>query len=270
MVQMAKRSGYAPGVFSWSELATPDPADAKRFYGELFGWEFQDDPIPGDGVYTMARVAGDDVAGIMQQPEQQRTAGVPPNWFCYITVGTADEAASRAAALGGAVHAGPFDVMDSGRMAVIADPTGAMFGAWEPRAHLGSGRVNEPGTLTWNELATGDVPAATRFYQDLFGWTVTEIDTGGGPRYWTIAHDGAAAGRNGGVRELPPEQAPGGVPPHWLPYFAVESVAASQTTAGRLGGQTLVPPIQVPSGTFAVLSDPQGAALAIYEGEFDG
>lgn len=266
---MAQRTGYAPGVFSWIELATPEPAAAKQFYGGLFGWETRDDPIPDGGAYTMAQLAGEEVAGMMEQPEQQRAAGVPPNWFCYVTVGTADEAAGRAAALGGTVHAGPFDVMDSGRMAVIADPTGAMFGAWEPRAHAGSGRVNEPGALTWNELATGDVPAASRFYQDLFGWTVTELDTGGGPRYWSIGHDGAAAGRNGGIRELSPDQASGGVPPHWLPYFAVESTEASLATAGRLGGHTLFPPTRVPSGTFAVLGDPQGAVLGIVDGEFD-
>lgn len=266
---MGKRSEYAPGVFSWIELSTTDPAGAKRFYGEVFGWEFQDDEIPGGGVYTMARTRGDDVAGIMEQPEPQRTAGVPPNWLCYLTVGVADEAASRAAALGGTVHAGPFDVLDAGRMAVIADPTGAMFAVWQAREQIGSGRVNEPGTLTWNELATGDVPAVVPFYQELFGWAVTEIDTGGGPRYWTIAHEGAAAGRNGGIRELLPEQAQAGVPPHWLPYLAVEWVDASLATAGRLGGQTLVPPTSVPAGRFAVLTDPQGATLAIFEGALD-
>lgn len=266
---MGRRSGYAPGVFSWIELATTEPVGAKRFYGEVFGWELQDNEVPGEGIYTMARLEGDDVAGIMQQPEQQRAAGVPPNWFCYLTVATADEAASQAATLGGTVHAEPFDVLDAGRMAVIADPTGAMFGVWEPRGQIGSVRVNEPGSLTWNDLVTSDVPAAARFYQELFGWTVTEVGTGGGPRYWTIAHNGAAAGRNGGMRELLPEQVQGGVPPHWLPYLAVESVEASLASITRFGGLTLVPPTPVPAGKFAVLSDPQGAAIAIVESEFD-
>jgi hypothetical protein len=261
---MGRRSQYAPGTFSWIELSTTDPAGAKEFYRELFGWDYQDDEVPG-GVYTMAQLGGDDVAGIMQQPEQQRAVGVPPNWFSNLTVTSADEAAAAAAKLGGTVHAEPFDVMEAGRMAVIADPTGAMFGVWEPRAHVGSGLVNEPGSLTWNELATVDVPAVVGFYESLFGWTVEEIDTGGGPRYWSIAHEGGAGGRNGGMRELED----GGPPPHWLPYLAVESVDATLATVGRLGGRTLSPAIEIPTGTFAAFSDPQGAALAVFEGEFD-
>ena len=91
---MGTRTRYEPGTFSWVELATTDPDDAKRFYGELFGW--QTDEIPGGGVYTMARLDGETVAGITEQPEPQRAAGVPPNWFNYVTVAGADESAARA------------------------------------------------------------------------------------------------------------------------------------------------------------------------------
>jgi predicted enzyme related to lactoylglutathione lyase len=265
---MGTRTSYEPGTFSWVELATTDPDDAKRFYGALFGWEAEDNEIPGGGgVYTMARLGGEDVAGISAQPEQQRSAGLPPNWFSYVPVVSADEAADRVRELGGAVHAGPFVVGEAGRMAVLADPTGAMLGAWEARDSIGAGRVNEPGSLTWNELATNDVEAAMRFYSDLFGWTIEEIDTGGGPRYWTIGHAGGASGRNGGIRELGPAE--GGVPPNWVPYFATESVAATVERAGELGGGTVVEPMTIPTGTFAGLRDPQGAVFAIVEGEFD-
>ncbi len=128
---MGKRESYVPGTFSWIELSTTDPDDAKRFYGELLGWGSEDNEIPGGGIYTMAQIDGDDVAGITAQPEPQRAAGIPPNWFSYVSVESADEAAARVKELGGAVHAGPFDVGEAGRMAVIADPTGAMFGIWQ-------------------------------------------------------------------------------------------------------------------------------------------
>lgn len=265
---MGERTSHAPGTFSWVELATTDPAGAKSFYGELFGWETQDNEVPGGGgTYTMALVGGRAVAGIAAQPEQQRSAGVPPNWFSYVAVASADDAAAAAKELGGQVHAGPFDVGEAGRMAVVADPSGAMFGVWQAGDAPGAGRVNEPGCLCWNELATNDVEAASRFYFELLGWTIEEIDTGGGPRYWTVRHDGAAAGRNGGMRELGPAEE--GVPPNWVPYFATESVDASLAKAGELGGSTLVEPVEVPAGKFAGIRDPQGAAFSIIEGDLD-
>jgi predicted enzyme related to lactoylglutathione lyase len=268
---MGKRRSYEPGTFSWIELATTDPADARRFYGELFSWQGQDNEIPGGGgIYTMARLDGDDVAGITAQPEQQRAAGIPPNWFSYVTVASADDAAARAEELGGTVHAGPFDVGESGRMAVIADPTGAMFGIWEARESIGATRVNDAGCLTANELSTTDVPAATRFYEALFGWRIEEVDTQGGPRYWMIGHDGAAQGRNGGLRELSAEQLEHGASPHWMPYFTVESAEDASNTASEAGGNVIVPPFLIPTGAkLAVLTDPQGAYFAIFEGEVD-
>jgi predicted enzyme related to lactoylglutathione lyase len=261
---VGKRESYVPGTFSWIELSTTDPDDAKRFYGELLGWGAQDNEIPGGGgIYTMAQVEGDDVAGITAQPEQQRSAGVPPNWFSYVSVDSADDAAARAKDLGGAVHAGPFDVGEAGRMAVIADPTGAMFGIWQAGESIGARRVNEPGCLTWNELATGDVPGALSFYEGLFGWTGEVMQEGSGPAY-TVIRVGERA--NGGIRELVPEERQAGAPPYWFPYFAVESLDDTLTSCGELGGERLFGPIDFPAGKIAGLRDPQGAVFAIWDG----
>ena len=264
---MGKRTSYEPGTFSWVELATVDVADAKRFYGGLFGWQFEDVPGPEGEPYSLARVEGDRVAGLTPQQPQQREAGIPPHWFNYITVASADEAAERAKELGGTVHAGPFDVMQQGRMAVMADPTGAMFGIWEPRGSIGAERVNDPGTLTWNDLATNDVDAASEFYSGLFGWSVEKIDTGDAPPYWSISHEGGASDRNGGMRELTAGEE--GIPPNWAAYFAVESVDETLAKAQDLGGSTLFGPLEVPTGKFAAAADPQGAAFSVVEAEFD-
>jgi len=269
---MGKRTSYEPGTFSWIELSTTDTDGAKEFYGKLFGWESEDNPIPADaggGVYTILTLGGESVAALYEQMADQREAGIPPNWFSYITVADADAAAERAKELGGMVHAGPFDVMENGRMAVIADPTGAVFGVWQARDSIGATLVNDPGCLTSNELATNDVAAASAFYSGLFGWRIAEVDTQGAPRYWTIAHDGAAEGRNGGMRELAPQQADAGVPPHWMPYFTAASVDEAITTTQGAGGTLHAGPIEIPAGRIAVLSDPQGAFFALFEGEVD-
>ena len=266
---MGKRTSYEPGTFSWVDLGTSEPEEAKAFYTALFGWEPEDMPVPDSPPYSMCRLRGEAVAAIYSQPGEQREAGIPPNWFSYVTVTSADDTAARTKEAGGAVHADPFDVMDAGRMAVIADPTGAMFGVWEPRESIGATLVNDPGCLTWNELATNDVTAAGAFYDELFGWKTEPMDTGDAPPYWMIQHDGAAQGRNGGIRELAPEQVEGGVPPHWLPYFTVESVDRAKDTVTGGGGSVLFGPMDLPAGRIAVAHDPQGAFFGLFEGEVD-
>jgi hypothetical protein len=269
---MGKRTSYEPGTFSWIELSTTDPAGAKGFYGELFGWAAEDNPIPeeaGGGVYTMLKLNGESVAALYEQMKDQREAGIPPNWFSYVTVADADAAAARAKELGGAIHAGPFDVMTQGRMAVIADPTGAVFGVWQARDSIGATLVNDPGCLTMNELSTSDVPAATAFYEGLFGWRVEALDTGDAPPYWSIQHAGAARGLNGGMRELAPEQADAGVPPHWMPYFTAASLDEAIATTNGGGGTVHVGPIAIPSGWIAVVADPQAAIFGLFEGPVD-
>jgi uncharacterized protein len=264
---MGKRSSYAPGTFSWVDLATTDPEDAKRFYARVFGWDYQDQDAGGGRTYVEASIEGDAVAGLYSQPEEQRIQGVPPFWSNYVTVESADATSDRVGELGGSVHAEPFDVVEAGRMAVVADPTGAMLGLWEPRGSIGARRVNDPGCLTWNDLATNDPERAIDFYSGLFGWRIEPIDTGGGPAYWAITHDGGAEGRNGGVRELGPEQE--GVPPHWMPYFTVTSVDQAIDRASAAEGAVLAGPLDIATGRFAVLRDPQGAVFAIFEGDVD-
>jgi uncharacterized protein len=267
---MGKRTSHAPGTWSWVELSTTDVDAAKAFYADLFGWEAEDNEIPDTGgIYSMQQVSGANAAAITGQPEQQRDAGVPPNWFSYVTVANADESAAKAKDLGGQVHAGPFDVMTAGRMAVVADPAGAMFGIWQAGDSIGAEVVNEPGALSWNDVATTDPDAAQGFYSGLFGWGFEKVETGpDGPDYWSVTHEGAANGRNGGLRRQV-EQEVGHVPPHVAPYFGTDAIEDSVAKAQELGGTNMIPITEVPAGRFAAVSDPQGAAFMLFEGEFD-
>jgi uncharacterized protein len=257
---MGTRTEYEPGTFSWVELSTPDADGARRFYRELFGWQTE-------SASASATLDGAAVAAISEQPERQRSAGVPPHWLSYVTVASADDTAARVGGLGGELHAGPFDVANRARVAIVADPTGAMLGIWEARSAIGAERVNDPGCLTSNELATDDVDTAASFYEGLFGWSIEQVG-GDGPKYWLIHHGGAAEGRNGGMRELGPAEA--GMPPNWIPYFTVTSIEDTLASAGELGGGTLVGPTEIPAGRFAALRDPQGAAFSVFEGPVDG
>jgi uncharacterized protein len=258
---MGARTEYTPGTFIWADLATSDQDAAKTFYAGLFAWEADDMPVGDDGVvYSMQRRDGHFVAAIAPQQEEQRVAGVPPLWNSYVSVESADAAAERAAELGGTVHAGPFDVVDAGRMAVISDPQGAIFMVWEKRGHFGAGLVNSPGALCWNELASPDPQASGEFYAGLFGWDVSPME--GAPTPYLVIKNGERS--NGGIAELQP-----GVPPHWLVYFATEEIDAGVAKAEQLGATKLSGPHDIGIAKFAVMADPQGATFALYAGQLD-
>lgn len=258
---MGDRTKYTPGTFSWADLATTDQQAAKRFYGELFGWEATDNPV-GDGVvYSMMSVDGKDAAAISPQPEQQRDAGAPPAWNCYVTVDSADDALARARELGATVHADAFDVMDVGRMGVVQDPQGAYFLVWEPRSHIGASIVNAPGAISWTELASPDPDASASFYSQLFGWS-TEAMEDVGMTYLMIKT--AAGTMNGGIRSQMP-----GEPPYWLVYFGATDAEQAAAKIKQLGGEVLAGPMPVGPGTIAIARDPQGAVFAVYAGHFD-
>lgn len=258
---MGERTHYEPGTFCWADLATTDQDAAKSFYGDLFGWEAEDMPA-GDGIYySMMRIGAKDVAAIAPQPQPQREAGVPPMWQSYVTVESADGAAERVKELGGTVHAPPFDVLEAGRMAVIQDPQGAFFMAWEPRRHFGAALVNEPGALVWNELSSPDLEASSAFYRDLFGWTIAPFEGSPEP-YLSIKNGGA---NNGGIRELTPP----GVPPHWLVYFGCNDIEAALAKVEQRGGTKMAGPIDIEIAKIGIVQDPQGAAFALYEGALE-
>ena len=248
---MGERTSYSPGTFSWAELATSDAEGAKAFYSSVFAWGYDDNPI-GDGqVYSMARRDGKVVAALFGSDQ-------PPHWNCYVTVDSVDEATARAGELGAGVVAEPFDVMDVGRMSVIADPTGAALCLWEARSQIGAALVNTPGAMTWNDLLTPDGDAAARFYEALFGWTTEEIPDAGGYR---VIRNGERS--NGGI--MPSADAP----PNWMPYFGHEDVDRLAEDVGGLGGRLLNGPMRMPQGSVAVLGDPQGALFAVWTGEYD-
>jgi predicted enzyme related to lactoylglutathione lyase len=259
---MGERTNYSPGTFSWIDLTTTDQEGAKAFYGQLFGWQMTDHPV-GEGVtYTIARLDGRDVAAISPQPEQQRSAGAPPTWNSYITVGSADEALERARQLGATVHASAFDVFDFGRMGVVQDPQGAFFLVWEPKAHIGAGLVNAAGALAWTELATTDLDASQSFYSELFGWTVEPME--GIEMPYRIIKT-AAGNSNGGIRPTVEEERVA----YWLVYFGTDDIDATVEKATAHGGKALAEPMDIGVGAIAVLQDPQGAVFALYSGRFD-
>ena len=248
---------HPPGSFCWIELGTTDQPAAKSFYQALFGWTPADMPIGPEVFYTIFRLEGRDAAAAYTLRPDQRAHGVPPNWMLYMAVGSADDAAKRAAELGGTVLAEPFDVPNAGRMAVLKDPMGASFCVWEGQENKGTGIAQVDGTLCWADLSTPDPERAMTFYQALLGWKVGP-DPKYPPGYHVIRTSGEAfAGVAPAAMRSP------AAPPHWMPFFLSADVDAASATAAKLGGAVHLPPVSMGDIRMAVLGDPQGAAFSV-------
>ena len=237
---MAEVSSYTPGTFCWAELGTTDRRAAVAFYRGLFGWDVNDQPMGPDEVYSMFQMRGKEVGAAYTMRAEERQQNVPPHWNAYVSVTSADDAVRRAQELGGKVLAAAFDVLDVGRMAVLQDPTGAVFSVWQPKRHIGARILREPGALCWTELLTRDTKAAEKFYSGLFGWSAK---TGGaGAQAYTEFTVGGTP--DAGMMQMPAEM--GAVPPHWTPYFAVRDCDASVAKANELGGRAIRPASDIP------------------------
>ncbi len=251
---------HPPGSFCWIELATTDQNAAKNFYTSLFGWTVNDIPMGPAGVYTIFQLDGRDAAaGCALRPEEL-AQGAPPHWNLYIAVDDADQAVERAAHLGGPSFGPAFDVPGAGRMAVLQDPTGAVFSIWQPKGNNGLGITGEPGSFCWADLNTPRPEHAKRFYSALFGWElmVGENDSSG---YLHIKNGETFIG---GVP--PAGQRDPNAPAHWMIYFWVSDVDATAAQAKELGAKLYMPPTTIENvGRMAVLADPQGAVSAIFK-----
>jgi predicted enzyme related to lactoylglutathione lyase len=256
---MPEFSSHVPGTFCWPELATTDQKGGVAFYRGLFGWDVVESPIGPGLTYSMFDVKGKGVGAAAMMQLAEREHGVPPHWNNYVSVANADDTVKRAQALGGKVLAPAFDVMDSGRMAVLQDPTGGTFCVWQAGKHFGAAILGEPGALCWTELVTRDTKAAEKFYTSLFGWTA-KTSSGDGMEYTELSNQGKS---QAGMLKLTPEM--GDMPPFWMPYFMVTDCDASTARAKQLGGRIHKPPADIPkTGRFAVVGDPQNAGFALF------
>lgn len=248
------------GTFCWSELGTTDAAGAKAFYGSLFGWTYDDRHMGEMGTYHLVKNRADDLGGMWQMSGPQ-FENVPPHWMFYVSVEDVDATVARVPGLGGKVVAPPMDIPETGRIAVLEDPTGAKISVYQAKGHAGAtGSPMTTGCFGWAELNTRDTEAAKAFYTELFGWQAK--DSSGDMAYteWTLP----GVAQFGGMMEM--NAGWGDAPPCWLGYVMVDDCDATFAKATELGAQPIVPPMSIAHvGRFSVVADPQGAVFAFIE-----
>ncbi|MFI8997025.1 VOC family protein [Streptomyces sp. NPDC053542] len=252
---------YTPGTPCWIDLMAPDQQAALDFYRDLFGWQGEVGP-PETGGYAVCSLKGNPVAGIMaaRNPDGSVPDPMPPTvWTTYLATTDVDATVNAATANGGQVIMPGMDVLTLGRMAVISDPTGAVFGLWQARDFPGAGIVNEPGAVIWNELNTRDPDTAASFYSRTLGLEAAPME--GAQGYYSLSANGRMVG---GMQDLSTlEDAPPDTPSHWLPYFAVDDTDSTVAAHTRAGGNVLKPPFNMAAGRMSLLQDPQSAPFAI-------
>ncbi len=254
---MASNQGSRPkGYPCWLDLTAPDVKQAAEFYAHVFGWDY-DVSGPEYGHYHMAMVDGHSVAGL----GQPMAGDAPPAaWTLYFAADDAAAMAAHAADLGGTVLVPAMEVPRQGQMAIVADPTGAVFGLWQPIAHHGFGIDGVAGTLAWCELNTPDANAARAFYQALLVADAPAFDRPGTNAYFSLQKDGAWIA---GIVEQPS----GGtkVPPHWMPFFQVDDANAAIAAVQAGGGTVAFGPFDSAYGRVVVVADPFGAHFSVLQ-----
>lgn len=248
-------TGY--GAFCWNQLNTPDLAASGAFYEGLFGWRLVEESmggVPMQLISNGATMVGD----VMVMPPEVQA---PSHWLSYVWVKDIHEVVAKATARGATILVPVTEIPEVGRIAVFADPRGAILGVYATHKEPESPQPIGPGTFCWYECMNRDVESEKAFYADLFGWTSTAETMEGGFIYH-LQHRGAdqVAGMmamDGDCWE--------GIPDHWMAYVAVVDIEATVAKVGPLGGTVCVPVTDIHIGRFAVLRDPVGATLSVFQ-----
>ena len=245
------------GAVTWTDLSTPDVTAAVEFYRQLLDWtDVEVSPTPS-GDYYIGKVGDHQVGGLMGQGPE--LAGTPAMWTVFVYVDDVDATAAKVAGAGGAVLTPPFDIPDA-RIAVIADPAGAVFGLFGGPQIEGEFYSREVGRVCWVELMSRDPGAVEGFYTDLFGWkAVTEMAEGNPYTTFMLGEEMVAG------MMMMPDAVPAEVPSYWSAYFTVADCAAAEKKVVELGGEVYLPTMTVEMGKFASFADPQGATFNVME-----
>jgi uncharacterized protein len=264
---VTERDGYQHGVPCWVDSWQPDLEGAVAYYTGLFGWDAEETSPPGaERRHFMMSMRGRRVTGIGSPPP---IPGHTPVWGTYVWSDDLEDTVAKAREAGGKVILEPFDALDGGRLALLADPSGGVIAGWQVGENKGAQIVSEPGAWSMSALNTRDLGAAKAFYASVFGWDFEDFDMGGQPMTLALVPDyvGGVPGQpvprsnvavlmDAGEHGLPDE-----VPSYWAVDFWTWDLDAALERNEKLGGSVINPPVEIPGFRSAVLADPQGAAF---------
>jgi len=262
----ANDSGRNPSSsFIWYELMTPDLDAAKAFYDAVVGWNIEAQSQFPNGYRMIGRSDGGFAGGVLPLNDEMQQHGARPTWLGYLYVDDVDATAAAVERAGGKTFMAPFDIPNIGRVAMVADPSGAPFYIMKPIPPEGQPdaqsdvfSVDQPQRVRWNELSTTDPEGAVDFYRGQFGWGQEgDMDMGEMGKYRFIQNGPTTIGA---IMQKPP-QLPVSL---WTYYVGVDDIDRAVGAIKSGDGQVLNGPMEIPGGEFALNAmDPQGAPFGL-------
>ncbi|NTV84682.1 MAG: VOC family protein [Bacteroidales bacterium] len=245
---------HHPGKFVWYDLLTDKVPEVKKFYGELFGWEYEGE-AKANAPYTLIKYQGKPIGGIIYTDLKKELN--ESQWISYLSVPDVDQAFKFTGSEGGIQYRQPWELADRGRVAVVADPQGALFVLFRAKGGDPADRQPEMNEWLWTELLTTDPQAAVDFYDELVGFEHETTEITENHQYYVLKKDTRP---RAGVVKNPWET----IPPNWLPYVRVEDPAKLVEKVESLGGKVILAPREdIRKGSVALIADPSGAAVAL-------
>lgn len=235
------------GAPAWIDLATSDLDRAQQFYGAVFGWTFES-AGPEYGGYVTASKNGGPVAGLMYNDPQWDSRD---GWTTYLHTVDVAATVAKATAAGAVSCVGPMEIKDRGWMGMLTDPTGAVFGLWQPTGHRGFEVVNEAGAPVYHQLSTRDYAKALDFYREVFGWHTETVSDTDEFRYSTAVFDGEAL-----LGVMAEDAEPG-----WFFFLGADDVDKTVQVVLDNGGSVVRAAEDTPYGRLAAVADPTGAGF---------
>ncbi|MEU6056801.1 VOC family protein [Streptomyces sp. NPDC047097] len=235
-----------------------DLAGAKSYYAEVLGWTFGESSTEY-GDYTEAYAEGKAAAAVV--PPMPGAEDVSA-WCLYLASPDAAATAEKIRRNGGQLLMEPMAVGEFGTMALAREPSGVVFGVWQPGTHRGfDARPPMRGAYCWAEVFTREPERADAFFQAVFGYRQQRMDDPGGDfRLYNLGEATVLGRMSISGEDFPPE-----MPPYLNVYFTVDDVDRACARTRELGGSVYYGPMDSPFGRFAALGDPMGAAFSVID-----
>lgn len=244
------------GKIVWHDLLTDDVNTVKSFYGNLFGWKFDNGGDP-EAIYTTILFNGNPIGGIIHLEKKDGGTNYDSQWMEYISVEDVDSVFEEVKKQNCKIYREPFDIMNRGRIAIFADTRGALIAIVNSSSGDPDDVDVEYNNWFWNELWTDDMNNSVDFYKSLFNYTTEEFKTRSDNDYVILR---TKERRRAGLLKIPFEE----VKPNWLPFVAVKEVKNVEDKVKEFGGEILVASEGIIGNDAVIISDPSGAVFAIH------
>jgi predicted enzyme related to lactoylglutathione lyase len=252
---------HLPGKFVWADLFSSDVEKSRRFYEQVFGWEWQEIKPPPQP-YGIFYLDGLPVAGLAHR-EAPDGGSIYGRWVHYISVANVGATEIAVEQRGGSSLLKHRSFEERGDFAILSDLESAPFGVMRSSSGDPGDYRAEPGEWIWHELFTHDLRKAIGFYTGLFGYESEKDEALSEILDYLLTSQGYL---RAGIGSLPPDS---DTAPTWLGYVRVKDIDVALKRVSAQGGKIVLEPrADIADGSLAIITDPTGASIGLLQWEY--